>query len=90
MAYKILKYPMPFTESFVMELPKLAEILRVDTVGGFPFMWVIGDLKHELDKREFKAFKTGSILPHRRLNFIGHISIEIQEELMLYVFEVEE
>ena len=86
---RIYKYPVPVLESFTMKLPIGAEILRFDFIDGHAWLWAMIDQRVEDETREFRAFKTGALIPDDvNLQYLGKYPIFIQDELMLYVFEV--
>ena len=84
----IFKYQMPVQESFIMDLPKGAEIIRVQDQDGMFWMWTIVNTSAPMEKRCFKAFKTGAKMPDgMELKYIGFCAIFVQMELGLYIFE---
>lgn len=91
----IYKYPFPTcNQSSVAKvlLPK-GEVIRIDEVEGFPFIWLLVD-KNDLKPVEhtFYLHKTGSTikgfdsveLAHSK--FVGTISLWAEMELMFYIF----
>jgi hypothetical protein len=85
----IYKYQMPIKESFTMKLPFYAKIIRVDAQDGYFWMWVLVDTKNDIEERYFGAYKTGGTIPEIPiLGYIGCCPIYIQQELMLYIFEI--
>lgn len=85
----IFKYQMPVLESFEMELPAGAEIIRVADMDGMFWMWAVVDTNAPTEVRRFMAFKTGAEIPANiNLNYIGFCAIFVQMELGLYIFEV--
>lgn len=85
----IFKYQMPVLESFTMQLPKNAEIIRVEDQDGMFWMWAVVNTDAELEDRNFLAFKTGAKMPDNvHLKYIGFCKIYVQMELGLYIFEV--
>lgn len=87
---RIWKYQMPVAEQFTMKLPKGAEIIRMDGENGYLWLWAVVDTQAELEDRHFEAFKAGGTMPDDLSNheFVGMAHIYIQQELMLYIFEV--
>lgn len=84
----IFKYQMPVLESFTMQLPKGAAIIRVDDQGGMFWMWAVVDTNAPLETRYFVACKTGGQLQSQyHLQYIGFCAIFVQMELGLYIFE---
>lgn len=88
---KIFKYSIPTKEKYVIELPKDAQIIRVEDVDGLFFLWAIvnTDEEHPTEKRCLEFYKTGQPIetPLERLNFLGTCKLFIMQELCLYVFE---
>lgn len=84
----IFKYTIPFMEKVSMDLPVGAQVVRIDGMDGFLFMWCIVDTDAPIEKREFLLFKTGSPMPsYKELRYLGCGAIFVQMELMMYVFE---
>ncbi|GEM_PF-3157757 len=85
----IFKYQMPVLEEFTMELPKGAQIIRVQDQGGMFWLWAVIDTRAPKEARHFRAFKTGGHIPDDlTLNYIGFCAVHVQMELGLYIFEV--
>ena len=55
----VFKYQMPVLESFSLELPAGAKIIRVADQGGMFWMWALVDTEAPLETRHFIACKTG-------------------------------
>ena len=55
----IYKYQIPIKESFTINMPKNARIIRIDDVGGLCFMWAEVDTNSPNENRDFRAYKTG-------------------------------
>ena len=87
---RIWKYQMPVKESFSIKLPKGAKIIRMAGENGYLWLWAVIDTDAELEDRYFDAFKAGGTMPDdlSSHSFVGMASIYIQQELMLYIFEV--
>lgn len=84
----IFKYQMPVLERFEMELPKGAEIIRMEDQGGMFWLWAVVDTNAPLEKRKFHAYKTGAAMdPHANLTYVGFCAVHVQMELGLYIFE---
>lgn len=85
----IFKYQMPVLESFSMELPQGAEIIRMADQGGMFWLWAVVDTDLPAETRNFMAFKTGAAIPREPdLRYIGFCAVTVQMELGLYIFEV--
>lgn len=83
------KYPIPFQEGFELNLPKGSQVVRIDTVDGFNFLWALHEVSDnpEIVTYKFVSSKTGGEIEHEKpLTFVGMYSIFIQMELLLYVF----
>lgn len=87
----IYKYSIPTKEKHVIELPKEAQIIRVEDVDGLFFLWAIVNTDEgvELERRHLEFYKTGQPIgtPLNHLLFIGTCKLFIMQELCLYVFE---
>lgn len=87
----VYKYPLtPYTS---LQLPKDAQIIKVDSQHNNLFLWALIDLEekeHEL--REFMTFGTGHPIPDEKFNFkyIGTSKIDEVGSpiLMFHTFEV--
>ena len=86
---KIFKYPIPVLEKFSLNLAKDARILRVDTVEGQFWLWVIVNPDVPTEKRYFECYKTGMPIETdiNELKYIGFYTLYIMQELCLYMFE---
>lgn len=89
---RIWKYQMPVAEKFEMKLPKGAQIIRMAGENGYLWLWAVVDTSAPLETRQFEAFKAGGTMPDDLSNhvFRGMAHIYIQQELMLYIFEIVE
>ena len=84
----IFKYQMPVLEKFEMELPKEAEIIRMEDQDGMFWLWAVVDTRLGTEIRNFRAFKTGALIPDGwDLQYIGFCAVFVQMELGLYIFE---
>lgn len=85
----IFKYQMPVLESFSMELPAGAQIIRMQDQGGMFWLWAVVDTEAPTETRNFMAFKTGAAMPRDvNLQYVGFCAVFVQMELGLYIFEV--
>lgn len=88
MKQKVFKYLVPFKEYVEIDLPKGAEIIRIDGLDGHLYFWALVDTEAEHELRKFYLAKTGGEgLPDTPLRYVGCGAIFIQQELMLYAFE---
>lgn len=87
---RIWKYQMPVAEEFTMQLPVGAQIIRMDGENGYLWLWAVVDSDAPTEDRHFAAYKAGGTMPDDLSNhtFAGTAHIYIQQELMLYLFEV--
>lgn len=85
----IFKYQMPVKEQFTMELPAGAQIIRMQDMDGFFWLWAVVDTDAETEKRFFRAFKTGAKIPDDfdTSHYVGFCAVFVQMELGLYIFE---
>lgn len=85
----IYKYPLPVQEKYAIELPKDAQIIRVEDVEGLFFLWAIVDTEAEKELRYLEFYKTGQPIetPLENLVMLGTCKLFIMQELCLYVFE---
>lgn len=85
----IFKYQMPVLEEFVMDLPAGAQIIRMADQGGMFWLWAVVDTTKPLEKRHFRAFKTGAPIPDLPgMIYHGFCAVHVQMELGLYIFEI--
>ncbi len=86
---KIFKYSLPVQEKYEIDLPKNAQIIRVEDVDGLFFLWAIVDPDAQLEKRFLEFYKTGQeiLTDTNNLFFLGTCKLFIMQELCLYVFE---
>lgn len=89
---RIWKYQMPVKEQFTMKLPEGAEIVRMAGENGYLWLWAVVDTAAPEEERHFEAFKAGGTMPDDLSHhvFRGMAHIYIQQELMLYIFEIVE
>ena len=71
-------------------MPANANIIRVDGLDGAIWIWAVVDTEAPLVKRTFSLFKTGGKMPDDidEYNYVGCGAIFVQQELMLYLFEI--
>jgi hypothetical protein len=86
----IYKYQMPVLETFTMNLPQGAKIIRVADQGGMFWMWAMVRTDVPDEVRKFHAYKCGGKIPDElfdKLVYIGFCAVFVQQELGLYIFE---
>ena len=72
MSVTIWKYPVSCTGDFVLEMPKGAQILTVQTQGGEPQLWVLVDPdEKEMVRVRFLLLATGQPVEGTVKKFIG-------------------
>ncbi len=85
----IYKYQIPIKESFTIDMPKFANIIRVDSIDGLCFLWAEVDTSNPVEPIEFRAYKTGQEFRNETtgfLKYLGFCTIFIGQELCLYVY----
>lgn len=91
MSKMVGKFQLPIKESFSLEMPIGAEVVRVEGIDGHIWMWAVIDTEAPKEKRHFMSFKTGGDMPaDTELKYVGCGAVFVQQELMLYYFEVVE
>ena len=86
----IFKYPIPIEDHFILELPKNAKILTVQTQKGIPQLWAMVDSETEKEARHFRLNGMDHPLGDdylRIINYIGTFQIE-NGELVFHLFEI--
>jgi hypothetical protein len=85
----IYKFPIPVSEKFTLDLPRDADIIRIDDVDGWFFAWVLLNPEEEKVPRFFECYKTGQPIETsvNALKYLGHFKMFIMQELCLYLFE---
>lgn len=63
MAWKIWKYPFPIKDEFELEMPIIAQILKVDVQQGLPCLWVLVETDTVNMTYKFRLFGTGHPIP---------------------------
>lgn len=87
----IYKYQLGMAEKAVVEMPMGAEVIRVDGIDGFLYIWAVVSTKAPIQERTFYLFKTGAPMPADILTnyrYLGCGGIFVQMELMMYVWEL--
>lgn len=85
----IYKYSLPVQEKFSIDLPAMAQIIRVEDVAGLFWLWAIVDTEAPMEARHMECYKTGQPIetPLHNLHYLGACKLFIMQELCLYVFE---
>lgn len=85
----IYKYSLPVQEKLTIELPRGAQIIRVEDVAGLFWLWAIVDPEAEKEPRHIECYKTGQPIetPLQHLKYLGACKLFIMQELCLYMFE---
>ena len=85
MSNKIFKYSLIITDKQTINLPRFADILKIDYRNGELFFWARVNPKHETYPVTFIIAGTGHVLPKMALNhietvfngpFVWHIFVE--------------
>lgn len=90
MTKAIYKYQLGMAEKAVVKMPQDAQVIRVDGIDGFLYIWAVIDTERPIVERTFNLFKTGAPMPDDILenyNYLGCGGIFVQMELMMYVWE---
>jgi hypothetical protein len=85
----IYKYPIPLNDTILLQLPKNAEILFVETQNGDPFIWCLINPELELEPRYFYLYGTGHIIEDEegyQKIYIGTFKL-LNDSLILHLFE---
>jgi len=88
----IYKWAIPIEDHFILELPKIAKILTVQTQKGTPQLWAIVDSEMKKETRYFRLSGTGHPLGEdylRIINYIGTFQME-NGALVFHLFEIKE
>lgn len=72
----IFKYPLSTNSETELELPKLAEILRIDVQNNSIFLWAKVDPDAEKELRVFEVFGTGHTMPDFERKFINTFFVQ--------------
>lgn len=89
MSKVIYKYPIPLNDTILLQLPKNAEILFVETQNGDPFIWCLINPELELVPRYFHLYGTGMEIEEDTLHenvYVGTFKLA-NERLILHLFE---
>jgi hypothetical protein len=84
----IHKYQLPVAETVVLAMPQFCQVVRIDSLDGFMWLWALVDTDEPVVGYRFNAYKTGGKIPDEVVQFyVGCAAIFIQMELMLYWFQ---
>ena len=87
---KIFKFQLGMAERATVQMQEGAEVIRIDGIEGFLYIWAVVDPAAPMVGREFDLFKTGADMPDDILEthrYLGCGGIFVQMELMMYVWE---
>jgi hypothetical protein len=70
----------------VVEMPEGAEILRLGTQGGQPYIWALVDSTAFMRDRRFVVVGTGMPVPDARGSYIGTVLLH-DDSFVLHVWE---
>ena len=83
----IWKYQIEEKDKFTISMPIGAEIIRVQTKIGIPFIWALVDTEKEFEDREFEIYGTGYLIKDSNNKYIG--SFYLREDFIFHLFEKE-
>lgn len=104
----IYKYPFPTCNPnsiASVQLPKDAQVIRLDSENGYAYLWAIVNTEAPVVTRRFALHKTGSNMDNTaaeldvigedpelwiRSQYVGRFGIWAEMELMMYVFDLGE
>lgn len=86
---KVYKYPVPMGDYFEVELPRGAQVLKVEDQDGHPRLWALVDPTAPHTIRRFRFAGTGHPIsdPSSNLRFINTFQIAAGA-LIFHIFEV--
>ncbi len=68
----VWKYPVAVEDEFSILMPKDAEVLKVDTQNGAPYLWALVDTERGHTHRHFMLRGTGHSIPEDvRASYVG-------------------
>ena len=82
----VYKYPIIATDDIVINLPKGAEVLCVQTQGNEPFIWALVDPEEPLEPRRFRMAGTGHPIEETDLTYRGTFQLQ-GGALVFHLFE---
>ena len=85
----VFKYPVPFGDYFVLDLPLGAKVLAVDVQHGQPQLWALVNPDHKTEPRRFRFAGTGHPIEDTAdcLEYISTFQVE-GGSLIFHIFEV--
>jgi len=86
----VYKYDIEVDDRFTLELPKGAEILKVDMQDNTPRLWALVNPKHPTEKREFRFAGTGHPIEEKNIKYINTFFTVgmLGNELVFHIFEI--
>lgn len=86
--YRVYKYPVKMTNYFEVEMPKDAEILKVDVQHGQPFMWALVDPENEeMERIRFRRAGTGNDIKEDDIIYRGTFFVD-GGKFVYHLFEI--
>ncbi len=85
----IYKYSISLNDTILLQLPKNAEILFVETQNDKPFIWCLINHELELEPRYFYLYGTGHIIEDEKdyqKVYLGTFKL-LNDSLILHLFE---
>ena len=87
---KIYKYPVPITDSFILEMPLEAKLLSFQMQNDIPSLWAAVWENSSLEDRKFRVVGTGHDIDMDTVKqFIGTIQ-QMGGRFVWHLFEVKE
>ena len=81
----VYKYEIPIVGEFTIDMPFLAQFLKVDFQNNTPVMWFLINTKHEKIRRTFKVYRTGHQIDKDVVkNYLG--TMQNKSGLVLHLF----
>lgn len=84
----IWKFAIRPADRLGVEMPRGAEILSVQVMGGDPYLWALVDPEGEKELREFRLLPTGALFDPANLRFCGTFQIAAAGSLVFHLFEI--
>lgn len=89
MVQAVWKYPIEFTDSIEIEMPRGADVLHVGMQGEQLCLWCLVYPEGELTKRRFRIAGTGHPIEEGDMEHIGTVHIA-DDSLIFHIFEITE
>lgn len=83
----IYKYQIKVQDNMVIEMPKNAEVLTLQTQNFDPFIWVLVDTANPTEQRHFRLVGTGHSMNNESVKYIGTFQMR-GGAIVFHLFEV--